>query len=106
MATVYTIHAPDADKLETVKIEMGTLGAPMIRVVNCGDYLMALEGCHRIAAAYDLGIDPEFVVLEQDDALDITGFDWFDAANWAETTYAAGEVAGELFSTQAKAYRF
>lgn len=106
MTTIYTIHAPEADKLEAVKREMETLGAPTIRVVDCGDYLMALEGCHRIAAAHDLGIDPEFVVIEQDDAIDITGFDWFDAANWAETIYPAGEVAGELFSTQAQMYRF
>jgi hypothetical protein len=106
MTTVYTIHNTDPAKLATVKAEMATLGAPVIRVVNCGDYLMALEGTHRIAAAHALDLAPEFVVIEQDDELNITEFDWFDPANWAETTYPAGEVAGELFSSQAQMYRF
>lgn len=106
MPMIYTIHAPEAAKLEAVKAEMQTLGAPVIRVVDCGDYYMALEGCHRIAAAHDLGIDPELVVYAQDDDLDITVFDWFDSANWGGTVYPAGEVAGELYSTQARAYSF
>jgi hypothetical protein len=106
MTTVYTIHAPEASKLEVIKTEMRQLGAPTIRVVNCDDYLMALEGSHRIAAACALGIKPEFVIFEQDDIIDLTGFDWFDSANWDKTRYPAGEVAGELFSTQACAYRF
>lgn len=107
MPTVYAIHAPEAEKLEEVMAEMETLGAPSIRVINCGDYYMAMEGSHRLAAAHELGIDPELVIYEQDDEIDISGFDWFDTANWAETVYPAGEVAGELFSPrQAVAYRF
>ncbi len=50
---------------------------------------------------------PCFVIHEQDDVIDVTAFDWFDAANWAETSYPAGEVAGELFSpAQARDYQF
>jgi hypothetical protein len=86
---------------------MQTMGAPRIEVVDCGDYLQALEGSHRLAAAAALGLTPEFVIHGQDDILDITRFDWFDAANWAETAYPAGEVAGELFSSHAAVdYRF
>ena len=107
MITVYAIHAPFADRLAAVKAEMATMGTPTIRVVDCGDYLMALEGSHRLAAADALGITPEFVVYAQDDMLDITGFDWFDTANWADTVYAAGEVAGELLAPeQARDYSF
>ena len=106
MATVYTIHGIEAAKLETVKAEMQTIGAPTIRVVDCGDYYMALEGTHRIAAAHELGLAPEFIVYAQDDEINITAFDWYDTANWSETAYPAGEVAGELFSTQAQMYRF
>lgn len=105
ISTIYTIHAPEAAKLGAVKAEMQTLGAPVIRVVNCGDYYMALEGCHRIAAAHALGLTPELVVYEQGDEIDITVFDWFDSANWGGTIYPAGEVAGELFSAQARAYQ-
>lgn len=85
---------------------MASLGAPTIRVIACGDYYMALEGSHRLAAAHDLDIEPEFVVFEQDDEIDISEFDWFDGANWAQTVYPAGEVAGELYSVQAVGYRF
>jgi len=103
---IYTIHAPEANKLSAVKTEMQRLGAPIIRVVNCGDYYMALEGSHRIAAAHDLGIEPELVVYDQDDSLEISSFDWYDSANWAETVCPAGEVAGELYSVQACTYSF
>jgi hypothetical protein len=107
MTTVYAIHAPFADRLEAVKAEMATLGAPTIRVVDCGDFLMALEGSHRLAAAAALGLTPEFVVFAQDDEIDITQFDWYEPANWAETRYPAGEVAGELFApSQARDYAF
>jgi len=106
MTTIYTIHAPEIEKLELVKAQMATLGAPTIRVVDCGDYYMALEGCHRVAAAHDLDITPEWVTFEQDEVLDITEFDWYDPANWAETVYPAGEVAGELYSRNSCAYSF
>jgi DNA-binding LacI/PurR family transcriptional regulator len=106
MKTIYTIHAPEASKLEAVKAEMLKLGAPTIRAVDCGDYLMALEGCHRIAAAHALGIEPEMVIYAQDDEIDITTFDWYDSANWDGTVYQAGEVAGELYTPQARDYSF
>jgi hypothetical protein len=86
---------------------MRAMGAPTIEVIDCGDYFMALEGSHRLAAAHQLGLEPELVVHEQGDMLDITRFDWFDACNWAETVYPAGEVAGEIFApTQAVPYAF
>ena len=105
--TVYAIHAPGGYHLAEVIAEMRTLGAPSIRVVDCGDYLMALEGSHRLAAAHALGLEPVFEVLEQDDELDISGFDWFEPQNWGGTVYPAGEVAGELFSPfESVDYRF
>lgn len=106
MVTVYTIHAPEAQKLERVKNVMVELGAPVIRAVNCGDFLMALEGSHRIAAAHALELKPDFIIFEQGDDLDITVFDWFDEANWAGTVYSAGEVAGELLTPQTCSYQF
>lgn len=107
MTTIYAIHAPLADKLAGVMAEMETLGAPTIRVVDCGDHYMALEGSHRLAAAHALGLEPILTVMDQEDDLDITQFDWYDEANWFETTYKAGEVASELFSpNQARDYSF
>ena len=107
MTTIYAIHAPFSEQLEAVTAEMKERGAPKIEVVDCGDYFMALEGSHRLAAAHALGLEPELIVHAQDDMLEISRFDWFEAANWADTSYSAGEVAGELFSArQAVPYSF
>ena len=107
MTKIYAIHAPKKAKLEAVIAEMRLLGAPTIRAIDCGDYLMALEGSHRLAAAADLELTPVFEIIEQDEEIDISGYDWFEAQNWAGTIYAAGEIAGELFSPrQSVGYRF
>jgi len=107
MTTIYAIHGANAEKLEGVIAEMRALGAPSIRAIDCGDRLMALEGSHRLAAAAALGLTPSFVVFAQDEEIDISGFDWFEAQNWGGNIYEAGEVAGELFSPlQAVLYRF
>ena len=100
MTTVYTINKADPAHLESVKAEMAKLGAPQIDVVDCGAYYMALEGSHRLIAAEELGVMPEFRVFDKGDAIDITAYDWFNDANWVDqgASYTAGEVAGELFS--------
>lgn len=99
---VYAIHEPDEQKLEKVKGEMRELGAPEIRVVDCGDHYQALEGSHRIAAAHALGIMPDWLVYESAEEIDITAYDWYEEhgsiSQWAGTHYPAYEVACELFS--------
>lgn len=100
--TLYTIHAVDADKLQGVIAEMRTLGAPKIRVVDCSDYYIALEGTHRLAACAALGIAPELDVLTQDDLIDADSLDWQDLQ--AGQQYTAGELAGEAYSPSAGAY--
>ena len=58
-------------------------------------------------AAAALGLTPELTIYDQDDIIEISRFDWFDEGNWDGSEYAAGEVAGELFSPrQAIDYRF
>lgn len=94
ISTLYLIHDVDPVKLATVKAEMLTLGAPTIRVVDCGEYYVALEGCHRLTAAAELGIAPILVVLAQDDLVEAESLDMDYFA--AGETYTAGEVAGEL----------
>jgi hypothetical protein len=93
-----------------VKAEMLIMGAPKIRAIECGDYLQALEGSHRLAAAYTLGIMPEFDLIAQDEMIDISLYDWYDDANWCaggETTmYLAGDVAYELHGVGNVAYFF
>jgi hypothetical protein len=106
MRTVYAIHAPDQRKLEMVKAEMQTLGVPTIRVIDCGDYYMAIEGSHRLAAAADLGITPNLIVLEQDSEIDLatTDLDW--THNFSGQHYQAGELAYELHGMHNPVYRF
>jgi len=102
MQTLYTIHAVDADKLAGVIAEMRLLGSPAIRVVDCGDYLMALEGVHRIAAAVELGLPLSLEILGQDDMVEADSLDWQDLAQGE--SYTAGELAGEAFSPSCGSY--
>lgn len=95
ISALYLIHAADPAKLAAVKAEMLILGAPTVRVVDCGDHYMAIEGCHRLMAAAELGIAPILTVLAQDDMIDADSLD-IDAFQAGET-YTAGEVAGELY---------
>jgi hypothetical protein len=103
MQTLYAIHAVDQDKLAEVVAEMRSLGAPKIRVVDCGDYLMALEGTHRLAACAALGLAPELDVLAQDEMVAADSLDWQDLE--AGEQYTAGELAGEVFSPSCGVYQ-
>ena len=62
--------------LEEVKTEMIKLGAPVIKAVwmECYGHYAALEGCHRIRAAKDLGLTPEIEEVEYSDEL-VDGMD-------------------------------
>ena len=85
MTTVIAINATDADHLACVMAEMESLGAPTIRCIrdDASGVVLALEGSHRLAAAYALDIAPNFVLLADDDLItcEEIGFDdngWFD----------------------------
>ena len=58
MTMIYALNHTTANHLAAVTAEMETLGAPTIRVVDCGDHYIALEGSHRLAAAHALGLEP------------------------------------------------
>lgn len=103
MITIYAIHRPDAAHLARVMQEMASLGAPRIKVVECGDHYAALEGSHRLAAAHEMGLTPLLDVLEQDDPIDPADFDWEIDRDPVD----AGSAAGDLFDpTQSTVYQF
>lgn len=102
-SVLYTIHGHNDAKVEAVMAEMGTLGAPTIRVVDCGDNYMALEGTHRIEAAARLGIAPNIVILDQDDLVEADSLDW-DYLQQGES-YTAAELASEVYSDGCGCYR-
>lgn len=102
--TVYTVHQIDPEHLARVRDEMRKLGAPTIRVVDCVDYWQALEGTHRLHAAAELGLRPNFIVLAQNDLVDADSLDWQDL--WSGEQYTAGELAGEAYSESSQMLRF
>jgi|GEM_PF-1287291 len=94
--TIYLAHYHfQAAHLETVKAQMADLGAPTIRVVDCGDHYQAIEGCHRLRAAKALGLSPVIVVLGDDMPIsEIEGLDIEIDSDAGLTT--AGDLAGWL----------
>ena len=63
--TIYTPHTIDraGGQYARVRKEMKNLGGPTIRVIDGGDCLLAVEGCHRIQAAAELGEPVTAVIL-------------------------------------------
>lgn len=100
ISTIYLIHGTDPDHLEDVKAEMRRLGAPTIRVVDCGDHYFAIEGAHRLVAAAELGIVPHLVVLGQDDIVAADSLDINDLGLSVE--YTASALACDLFDIDSK----
>lgn len=72
----------DDEHLANVWHEMKSLGAPTIKAAWLSVYnaWMALEGCHRIRAAYMLGKMPviEEVAFEDIFDADLSELDWLD----------------------------
>jgi hypothetical protein len=59
----------DESHLAEVKNEMLRLGAPTVKAIDCGDFLVALEGSHRLLAAHDLGLTPIIDEVEYSDTV-------------------------------------
>jgi len=93
---IYTFHAIDQDHLARVTADMRALGAPTLRVVDCGDHYMTLEGHHRIAAAAALGLPVDLQVIDQDEIIDPEAYGIDINSGEANATYTAGEIAGDL----------
>jgi hypothetical protein len=76
---------------------MRVIGAPTIRVVDCGDQYFAIEGTHRIEAARLLLLPVVLDVCQEHDLIAVKGLDievnWEDVPDGAIT---AKEVVGSL----------
>lgn len=103
ISTLYTIHGHNDAKVARIMDEMWSLGAPVVRVVDCGDYYMALEGVHRLEAAARLGIAPKLIELAQDDLVAAASLDWQDLQSGE--SHSAGELAGEVSGDQRGCYK-
>jgi hypothetical protein len=67
---IYAPHGPRPNHIVDVLAEMGQLGAPTIRAYWAGDHWLALEGSHRLAAAYGSGLTPIVIEMNEDDEID------------------------------------
>ena len=63
------VHAHySAAHLDAVAAQMRQLGPPTIRAVDLGEgQYAALEGCHRLRAALELGLTPILELVEYSD---------------------------------------
>ena len=59
------------EHLNAVKAQMKTLGAPTIKAIWSEIYgaWMAVEGCHRLRAAAELGLTPEIEDVSEEDVI-------------------------------------
>ena len=84
---IKTINYCDPTHLAEVMAEMEALGAPVIRVIDCGDRYCAIEGSHRLTAARELGLTPEIEIIEDgvvpEDVQGFEGGDWDALCEWA-----------------------
>lgn len=59
--------------LDAVRAEMLTLGAPKIRCIwdAAHEVWLAVEGCHRLRAAHDLGIEPVIIDVTENETVTV-----------------------------------
>lgn len=74
---ISAINKTDKIHLAEVIEEMKVLGAPVIRVYDNGDEIVALEGYHSLAAAAALGLSPVIVRMDEADEME-TDLDIYD----------------------------
>ena len=93
--TIALVHDHyDANHLDMVKAEMIERGAPVIKAVwmEAYDLYAALEGCHRIRAAKDLGLTPIIDEVEySDDLVEGMDGDWM-VSEIADDAYKAVKI--------------
>lgn len=97
---IYGINNVDEKKMEEIIEIMEIAGPPKIRVVESTYGYQAIEGSHRLEAAERLGIEPEFIILDQDEI--INNHDLFDLPK----TIEAWEVVEYVGMPATKPYNF
>jgi hypothetical protein len=103
IALVHTHYSEE--HLAQVIEEMKQLGAPKIHAVwmDCYGHWAALEGCHRIRAAKELGLIPEIIEVEYSDemASTVPGYDGdedYPISEICDDSYRSTIIEFEIFS--------
>ncbi len=102
ITSLFTLHGHNEQYVLAVMDEMRNLGAPKIRVVDCGDHYVAIEGVHRLEASARLGIAPNLVVLDKNEMIEADSLD-IEIFQSGEN-YTAGEIAGKCYSQGSGCY--
>jgi len=76
--TIITPNKVDQVHLDAVKAEMLTHGAPTIRAIGNGEIYWAIEGSHRLVAAYEMGLEPEIEEVEYSNEMITIQWDGYD----------------------------
>jgi hypothetical protein len=97
---IYAPHGPNPEQLIRVKAQMQTLGAPAIRAYYSGDAWYAIEGSHRLAAAHELGLEPEIIEVEYDAVISDHDFPDLD------DTCAVADIIEYLYDRPDTCYQF
>ncbi len=63
---IWAKHEPEPGHLRDVLEDMRRLGPPTIRCVRWRGELYAIEGSHRLKAAFELGLTPNVIAIEAD----------------------------------------
>lgn len=53
----------NTEHMDKVVMDMRVMGAPTIRAVETAHGTVAIEGAHRLAAAYELGLTPDVEIV-------------------------------------------
>ncbi len=96
------MHEPIDGKVQQFVEMMLDLGSPVIRAVDLGDCVAAIEGCTRIEAAAQLGYPVNLEFLAEDEQVPSESLDWTDL-DWG-VTYSAGWLGREIPSPRSPAY--
>jgi hypothetical protein len=104
--TIVAPHKTDAEHLAKVIETMRAKGAPTIRVIDVGGGVYAaIEGCHRLAAAKVLDLEPAIEVVDGNDDDTVTGLDLDDRKTWTigelREYLAPQDLAGAIYELDA-----
>ena len=91
--TIITMHKVNENHLARVTSEMKTLGTPTVRAIWDGEVYYAVEGTHRLMAAYNLGLEPIIEHVEYSDETIIIELDG------SEEEFVVSELADMLMAT-------
>lgn len=63
----------------------------MVRAIDAGDHLIAVEGSHRLRAAEELGQPVNIEIIDDEDTVDLDTLDWDDNGWFVERIVSGRE---------------